>query len=362
LLSWPEEVIAGLVFVAAFAVFRGLYGLVPFLFSLGIAAISAGLAVAAWKFLSDSDVWLGPVRLKTGGRARRAGWVFAVAVVTLLGFSAHSGVVRLLEVRAGALYDSTADLRRTALDLERDSTVLAADDRRRVAGARAAMQRLEDWSLVATSATELKLAWLAMLGGDRSAAKSRVDRVLRQRSNDPQAHLLAARLLVADRRFQDAASAYGRVIELDGDNPLGYLGRGAVLGRTGQLEAAGEVFSRGSAAIPGSADLRYNYGVSLALSGDLAGAEREFRAALRLDSEHLPARENLGGVLAAGGRFDEAIPIFEEAIRRSPNDAELRLMAARVFLGAGRRAEAAEQIEIAAELDPRMEAARDLLD
>jgi tetratricopeptide (TPR) repeat protein/NAD-dependent dihydropyrimidine dehydrogenase PreA subunit len=361
-LSWPEEAVTGAAFIAAFAAFRGLYGMVPFLFSLGLAAIVAGLALAGWRLIGRRDVRLGPSKIKADGRLQRIGWAFVALMIVVFGFWCHSVVVQVLTHRGRALFDRTADLRRAALDLQRSPSPSGVEDRELAADARRTLMRLEAWSLIDDAATDLDLAWLELLGGNRAAAKTRVDEVLAERPLAVGAHLIAARILVDEARPEEASMAFSRVVELDPQNPAGYLGLGTVLATSGRLEAAFEVFSRGLDAVPGSADLRYNIGLTLALTGDLDGAAREFRTALERAPDHAPARENLAGVLAAAGRFDDAIPVYEEAIRRSPDDPQLRIMAARAMLGGGRPEQAAEQIEAAISLDPGLTAARSLLE
>jgi len=361
-LSWLEETLVGLAFVLGFVTFRGLYGLVPFLFALGIAAILAGLVLVLWRLVGDRDAWLGPIRLKTEGRLRRSGWVFVIVMVPIMAFWAHSAVVQELARRADRLFDQTADLRRTALEIQEPMSPMSETDRRLVSRTRLAAERLDRWSPVNSPDRELRLAWMAFLDGDPSEAKSRVDRALRERTSEVSGHLLAGRLLVEDGRWQEAAGAYSQVVALDPTDPAGYLGLGTVLGSSGRYAEALDVFTRGLEMTPASLELRYNRGLSLALLGNFDGAAGEFERVLDDDPDYLPARENLAGVLAAAGRFSEAVPVFEEAVRRSPTDPQLRIMAARACLGAGRRARAEEHIDTAIGFDPSLEPARRLLD
>jgi tetratricopeptide (TPR) repeat protein/ferredoxin len=362
ILTWPEEVLAGLVFVGGFVVFRGLYGVVPFLLALGLAAILAGLVVTAWRVVRRRDAWLGPLRLKAGGRIRPLGTAFLALMFPVLLVWAHSAGVRVLEWRGRALFETIAGLRHASLAIGTDRATLSEGDRQRLERAR----RVERWRMrlspVTSSDGELRMAWLAFLTDDRGSAELHVDRALVRRPTDARAHLLAARMLVGDGRLEEAASAYDRVVELDPSNPAGYLGLGVVLGQSGRIEEALDVFARGLSTVPDSVDLRYNRGLSLAYLGDIDGAITDFERAVAADSGHLPARENLAGMLAAAGRFDEAIPVFEEAVRRSPNDPQLRIMAARACLGAGRRDCASGHIEAAIRLDPTLADLRRLLD
>jgi tetratricopeptide (TPR) repeat protein/NAD-dependent dihydropyrimidine dehydrogenase PreA subunit len=360
--SWSEEVLAGLVFVLGFVSFRGLYGLIPFLFALGIAAILAGLVLALWRLLRNRDAWLGPIRLKKDGRLRRSGWVFVVAMIPIVAFWAHSAVVQGLTRHADRLFDRTADLRTAALEIREARPPMAESDRSLVADLRRADERLERWSPLNSPERELRSAWTAYLDGDPVEAKTQVDQALRERPSEASGHLLAGRLMVDEGRLEGAILAYSRVVDLDPDSPAGYLGLGTVLGSSGRYDAALDVFTRGLEALPASLELRYNRGLSLALLGDFDGAVGEFERVLDVDPDFRPARENLAGVLAAAGRFDEAVAVFEEAVRRSPTDPQLRIMAARACLGTGARVRAERHIEAAIALDPSLEPARRLLD
>ncbi len=57
-----------------------------------------------------------------------------------------------------------------------------------------------------------------------------------------------------------------------------------------------------------------NYGVLMLRKGDLASAERHFRAAHALHPDHSFALANMGQVLSATGRFTEAMAMFERAL------------------------------------------------
>ena len=97
-----------------------------------------------------------------------------------------------------------------------------------------------------TPRTELRLAWTAFLNGDPS--RGEIPRRPRsQGAPEVSGHLLAGRLLVEDGRWQEAAGAYSRVVELDPADPAGYLGLGTVLGSSGRVADALDVFTRGLA-------------------------------------------------------------------------------------------------------------------
>jgi tetratricopeptide (TPR) repeat protein/Fe-S-cluster-containing hydrogenase component 2 len=361
-LRWSEEVVAAVVFVAGFVVFRGLYRAVPFLLALGLAATLAGIAVVGWRLARRADVWLASVRVKADGRLRPSGRAVAVIVGLAAVVWCHSAWLRVLEHRADERYRATASLRHAALDLDWSPRAINADTRSAIRAARASLEAVDRVSPFGSPDRELGLAWMLYLDGDREHAVTRLQRALESDPGNPESHLLAARLLVADNRIDRALGAFARASELDPGDPAGFLGRGALLAGRGRFVEAEAVFDAGLAANPGSIDLRYNLGLNRALRGDVDGAIEAFEAVLAADPGHTPARENLAGALAAAGRYQESVVRFEEAIERSPSDPQLRLLAARACLAAGRRAQAERHIEAAIRLDPAFASARRMLD
>jgi Flp pilus assembly protein TadD len=73
---------------------------------------------------------------------------------------------------------------------------------------------------------------------------------------------------------------------------------------------------------PASPRAHVNFGIELMRRGDLAGAERAFVEATRLEPGFLFAHLNLGMVLAQERRFDEARAELDEAVRIAPTLAD----------------------------------------
>ena len=91
-----------------------------------------------------------------------------------------------------------------------------------------------------------------------------------------------------------------------------WIGLGVAVARSDILEEATEVFVESLRYLPESPQLLYNLGLTLALRGETVAAVGAFESALELSPEHLAARENLAGVLAATGRFEEAVEQYRK--------------------------------------------------
>ena len=78
---------------------------------------------------------------------------------------------------------------------------------------------------------------------------------------------------------------------------------------------------------------------------------------MELDPSHLPARENLAGILASQGRFVDSEHHYRLAIEQDPEDAETRYLLAVVLAARADIDSALDQLERALQLKPDFERA-----
>lgn len=360
-LTWRQELLAGAAFAVSFLSLRGLYGIFPFLFSLGLGACLAYVVLLTGRLLAEPHVAFRRVRLKARGRLLPAGQLALAATALLAAGVLHSAAVQV-NLRVGEWrYARTLDLQRALLARE-GAPVLALPERQRVEAARSWLDRARRWGALPQPQLELPLARLAWLAGDAGALEERARAAVAARVDAADALRLLARGAAERGDLARAAAAWEAVIALEPAAPGGYLALGLALGRAGDLGGAARAFERGRIAAGDSVDFAYNAGLVAAYAGDFTGAEAGFRRALALEPDHLPARENLAGTLAALGRFDEAAAEFRAALERAPDDAETRLLLARALAGAGRLEEARREVEAALALAPGSSRAAELLE
>jgi len=102
-----------------------------------------------------------------------------------------------------------------------------------------------------------------------------------------------------------------------------------------------------------SADEQFQIAVRAHQSGDLAAAERAYRATLAIDPAHSASSNNLGLLLAMTDRLDAAIASFEQALCSDPRSADASVNLAQALQQAGRHPQALQQWQHASELLPR---------
>jgi len=287
-----EEVLLASAFVLAFAVFRGLYGRIPFLLALGLSGILAFLSLTTVRLVRAKNLRFGAARLKRDGRVTSAGWIFAVVMGGMVGLWAHSALVRFHEVRGDVAFNETEKQRVTALDLG----FQGLDDQQGLALVERGSHHIEwtrKWGLFSNPASHFKAAWFAFLQGRDEAALVSVERALEVQPGASEVHLLYGRILAGVGRPREAVMAFVRSVEINPEEPQGFISLGSFSGGLGDVSRAREVFRRGLLRHPGNADLHYNFGVACAMEGDIESAVSAFERTLEINPEHEKARENL---------------------------------------------------------------------
>lgn len=133
---------------------------------------------------------------------------------------------------------------------------------------------------------------------------------------------------------------------------------GVVLANAGRADEAIAQFERALAATPSLAQAHVHLIALYAGKGDLAGAEKHYRAALRLNSHAADAHYNYGVLLLSAGRIREAGETFRKALEASPHHAPARNNLGQVLEAEERTADAADQYQAAVEADPGFRVAR----
>jgi polyferredoxin/Tfp pilus assembly protein PilF len=344
-LAGGEEAIAALAFAGAFFAFRGLYGEVPFLMSLGVAGIVAWGALAVARLLARPDFAWRHRALKRGGRLTGAGRFALGAAAAFALFWLHSGWLRL----EAALADRDA-LRlgakvEAALDVAAPPAGLDAEERAAVERARVRYGRLRRFGLLPWRGAAGREAQLAYVEGDLAGFHALAAVAVERGEEAGRVLRLEARALFEQGNLQGMRAAGERAIAAAPGDPKGYAALAVLLAQGGALAAAEEVLERGIGHFPRNADLFYDAGVVSAIQLRFEQALGSFDRALDLDPGHRKARENRAGMLAALGRWNEAVDEYRRALTEAPGDPDLRFLLARALVGGGRIEESLGELD-----------------
>jgi len=323
--GWGAELGLAAVFLATFLVFRGLYDLVPFLFSLGIAGIVAYLALLLVRTLRGGDVSLQNLGLRRAGRLAPAGWGLIAFFLVLTPFSAHSAVVQYHEWRSAARFEDLAGVRAAWFS---SKPALGEAELEASRALEAHASSVQSWSLLPRPESHHQVAWTRLLRGDEAGFLEQLDRALELRSSDARLHMLRGTYERSRERLAEAAPSFQRACEADAGLVAAYVAHGEVLSLLGRFPEAFAVYETGMAAVPQSFELPFNYGVSRGMAGDVAGARRLFERTLELEPHSRAARENLAGLLCQTGEFRAAIAHLRALLADDPADVDSRLLLA----------------------------------
>ncbi len=120
----------------------------------------------------------------------------------------------------------------------------------------------------------------------------------------------------------------------------------------GHLETAERKLELAYSYVPENAELNLALGNLWLARGDEAKARSFYRATLAADPRHRAALSNLGVMELQAQSWGRAIRLFEAAIEAEPHDAKSHYLLARALLGAGERARALSEAELALQITP----------
>lgn len=118
----------------------------------------------------------------------------------------------------------------------------------------------------------------------------------------------------------------------------------------GRWNEAAEAYSRAVELLPSEASLRNNLGVSLAKTGKMKEAVNAFETALSLRPSDATASSNLANAYATVGRDADALAAFERTLRLRPRDAGTLARYGSLLYRLGRYEDALKQFSAAAQI------------
>ncbi|MCP4328477.1 MAG: tetratricopeptide repeat protein [Alphaproteobacteria bacterium] len=170
----------------------------------------------------------------------------------------------------------------------------------------------------------LKLAKKLLANNQIGKAAQILGEVTQRQPSLVEAQQLYATALMQIDRAEDAEPALRRALNAAPDH-VGLLNTlGLCLVLLGRLDEARDLLQRVETLVPSNPLVHRNLGLLHYYGHDYEDAEKAFRRTLRLEAGFVSALHNLGNVLEATARFDEAIEIYDRALRHAPKDPEMR--------------------------------------
>jgi len=287
-LTWPEEIVAALVFLASLLAVWDVYQLVPMLMALGCATITTFLTLRTWRLLRAKEMSFYHFNLKSSGIVQKAGWGFLILAVIWIGLNAHSGWVRYHEYEGNRSFQKVQIPDELALAQADPETWLGPMDRENIVAGRNHFQAASRFGFFVNSAALPKLAWFAYLSGDAEQS----------------INLLG----------QAASYQQGQA------RALSLYYRGTILNRLGRHEQAQTSLDDALAERPDLILAREEKGESLWQLGRKDEAVSVWSDAVQRNAGLVLANNQLAGALAFLGKPEEAVAHEKQADQFTPDD------------------------------------------
>jgi len=171
------------------------------------------------------------------------------------------------------------------------------------------------------------------------------------------AHNSLGNVLYESGKIPEAVEQYRQVLRLDPDNFFGHMNLGAMLGLQDKFVEAIRHLHKAAELNGNSPQVFSNLGATYDRMGRPADAVKYYARALQLADDN-QTRSNLAMVLLKLNRHDEAVTLLVPAVRRAPHDAVLRYHLGLALAAGGRLDEAIGQFDEALRLRPNFPAAR----
>lgn len=166
---------------------------------------------------------------------------------------------------------------------------------------------------------------------------------------------LRAGLLATLRRYDEAITAYRKVVEADdGDSSDAYIFMASLYAQQGNAQGAKGVLNELLKKSPDSFFAYYYLAKISAAAGELTEAEKYYKKALSLSADAETVQLELVRVYAFQKRYDQAISLCEEMVKKNPASIKARELLGELLLGRDRADDAIKQFEAigALETDP----------
>jgi polyferredoxin/tetratricopeptide (TPR) repeat protein len=334
-LTWPEEGVLLVTFLATFAAVHGiwalgsLYQVVPLLFSMGIAALFAFAALKMFQLVTRDDVTIVGKPLKKSGSWTMRGKFHALACLGLFALWGHSAWMQLESVFVREEFKS--NLSALHVGWFQNQPTPSADQIESAEFVLLHGDRVSKYGFILDPEVARYAAWAAMFLGDEDRF---LEDMQRAQERNPRVNIYSLELgYYFQKTYQDSLSTievnksaldkgiayFESAVRLDPD--IGYAWDALVSAHQmrGTLNQALAMVNEGLDMRPRSAHLTAKYGWLLMMTHDEQRARGFFERTLVLDPAHRDARLILvQGYYSQSGRVDDCLRLLDEGLAFEP--------------------------------------------
>ena len=199
----------------------------------------------------------------------------------------------------------------------------------------------------------LELLGVALIGQDQYVkAIPPLEKALELDPRDASSCYLLIRSYIETKQFEKALDAFQRLETLDPGSPWVRILRGQAYDGAGAYEKALEEFEAATKQVPSDATARFSLGFMCWKLRRFSEAESELLETLRLDSHFTQAKYYLADTYLMDLKPELALAVLKDLVSELPNDYRARVDLAKALEKLGRYEEAAPEFQEAIRLGP----------
>ncbi len=204
-----------------------------------------------------------------------------------------------------------------------------------------------------TSFQAQELLGVALIGLDEySKAIPPLEKAMHLKPDDVGSNYLLTRSYIETKQYEKALNGFQHLEELDPGSPWVRILRGQAYDGEGSYEKALAEFENAKKQLPDDATVRFSLGFMCWKLRHYDEAESELRAALRLDPHFTQAKYYLADSYLSNLKPEAALPLLQKLVVVLPKDYRSRVDLAKALEKLGRYDEAVPQFQEAIRLDP----------
>ncbi|HMD83651.1 MAG TPA: tetratricopeptide repeat protein [Terriglobia bacterium] len=198
-----------------------------------------------------------------------------------------------------------------------------------------------------------ELLGVTLIGQDEYAkAIPPLETAMGLQPGDVGSNYLLIRSYIETKQYEKAMSGFQRLEELDPGSPWVRILRGQAYDGQGSYEKALAEFAEAKKQLPNDSTVRFSLGFMCWKLRHYDEAESELKEALRLDPKFIQAEYYLADSYLTDLKPELALPILQELVLELPKDYRSRVDLAKALEKLGRYEEAVPQFQEAIRLDP----------
>ena len=315
-----EELFMVVIGVVSLLTYRGLYGQIPLLLSMGMGAMTAYLALKFVRLLRTSNVRFQNLKLKTGGKLSTSGFLFSLACVVYFLFTMHSATIRYQGYTGNQLASSIKlgdeIWMKDVNVLDKVDTIL----QQKIDRAIKKFEFVNRWGLLRTPSTFQSLIPLYMAKNELVHAEKTARQLILYIPERAELYRALAGILYKADRNEEAVEQYREALQFNPNYSLARNELCTLLMTVGRADDAVEEYRQAVVSNPASADDHYNLAMALLNQRKTEEAITHLTIAIELNPDSAPAHYNLGVATFMTGRLDEAMSFIQRSILLNPDD------------------------------------------